>query len=115
MVRRKLADMSASSEAAELLGRMAEAVDGVEAKVISLDVTLRGNGNTEGVLTRLSHVERSCRELKEAMGKAEGRLTVNEGEVEQTSRARWRAVAEIVVAIAALGGIALQLYGRANP
>ena|SRR3990167_79551 len=114
MVRPSPFDMPESSEAAELLGRIAEALEGVEGRVAALDVTLRGNGNSEGVLTRLSHVERSCRELKDAAERVEGRLAKRDGEAERTARARWRHVAEIVVALAALGSIALQIAARIN-
>lgn len=81
---------------------------------------LLGNGSDEGIFTRLSHLERTDREMRVRLDKIEEKLRsvrnsvdviAHPGEDPGIVKARLRLFGEIAVAVAAVLSLALQLIG----
>ena len=86
------------------LGLIRQVADGVE----RLDHLVRGNGG-EGILTRLSHLERTDKEMQVELERLRNSLDMLQRPGTAVQEAKWRAWAEIGVAIGVVASLVLHL------
>lgn len=81
----------------------------IKATLGRIDHLLRGNGS-DGLVTRVKLNERALEELRDAVHELRTKLDQHRPPDEDNAvmRARWRAIAEIAVALVAVSSLAMQ-------